>query len=130
MKLQYFGLIILALLFVFSACTKKLTEEQYYEAAKKAYSEEKYEEALQQFKNIVEYYPQGKRTAEAAFMLGFINANDLKNYDAAKTYYEQFIAKYPDHDLRDDAEYEIKTLGKDIDELPIFQNIGSDSVSN
>ena len=59
-----------------------------------------------------------------------INANDLKNFEEAGKFYKKFIDKYPDHDLADDAQYELNNLGKDINELPMFQNIAQDSVAN
>ena len=62
------------------------------------------------------------------FMLGFINANDLKDLEKAEKHYKAFLEKYPNHDLSDDAEYEIKTLGKDINELPIFEQMATDSL--
>jgi outer membrane protein assembly factor BamD (BamD/ComL family) len=61
-------------------------------------------------------------------MLGFINANDLKDYETAEKHYKKFLEVYPDHELSDDAQYEIETLGKDINDLPIFQNLGADSL--
>lgn len=111
------------------ACSSKLTEEQYYEKAKEAYSKEQYNQAIDYFKKILEYYPDGKRAAESLFMLGFINANDLKKYDEAKKYYQEFVDKYPNHELADDAQYEIKTMGKDLDELPFLNQLGADSTS-
>ena len=125
-KLVIIGLLISAL---FWSCSSKLSEEEYYNKAREAYGKEKYEEALQNFKLLVQNYPQGKRAAEASFMLGFINANDLKNYEEAKKYYTEFIKKYPDHELADDAQYELNNLGKDINELPIFQNIAADTAA-
>ncbi len=118
---------MLALITLF-ACSKTLTEEEYYEAAKEAYTKENFEPAIANFKNIIQHYPQGKRAAEASFMLGFINANDVKNLDEAKKYYEAFIAKYPDHELADDAQYELQNLGKDINDLPIFKQLNADTL--
>ena len=115
------------MLVVFS-CSKTLSEEEYYNAAKDAYTKENFKLAIDNFKNIVSHYPQGKRAAEASFMLGFINANDIKDYDAAKKYYEDFIKKYPKHELADDAQYELETLGKDINDLPIFKKMNGDSL--
>lgn len=115
------------MLMVFS-CSKTLNEEEYYNAAKEAYTKENFKLAIDNFKNIVTHYPQGKRAAEASFMLGFINANDIKDYDAAKKYYEDFIKKYPKHELADDAQYELETLGKDINDLPIFKKLNGDSL--
>ena len=128
MKLLSRTLIGMLTLLILFACSKTLTEEEYYEAAKEAYTKEKFEPAVANFKNIIQHYPQGKRAAEASFMLGFINANDIKNLDEAKKYYEAFIAKFPDHELADDAQYELQTLGKDINDLPIFKQLNADTL--
>jgi len=85
--------------------------------------------AIENFKNIVHYYPQGKRAAESLFMMGFINANDLKKYDDAKKYYTEFIQKYPKHELAPSARYELDNLGKDINELPFLKQISRDSTA-
>ncbi len=125
MKTVLIGLI---LMFVVFSCSKTLSEEEYYNAAKEAYTKENFKLAIDNFKNIVSHYPQGKRAAEASFMLGFINANDIKDFDEAKKYYEDFIKKYPKHELADDAQYELETLGKDINDLPIFKKLNGDSL--
>ncbi|KAA3617824.1 MAG: outer membrane protein assembly factor BamD [Calditrichaeota bacterium] len=117
-----------ALALIIFACSSKLTEQEYYNKAKEAYSAQKFDIAVNNFKAIAENYQQGKHHSESLFMLGFIYANDLKNLDEAKKYYTEFVTKYPKHDLADDAKYEIETLGKDINELPIFQNATADSV--
>jgi len=128
MKLLQTALISSLLMILLFSCTKTLTEEEYYNAAKEAYTKENFELAVTNFNHIIKNYPQGKRAAEAQFMLGFINANDIKNYDEAKKHYDRFIAKYPEHDLADDAQYELQTLGKDINDLPIFKQLSSDSL--
>jgi len=111
------------------ACSSKLSEQEYYSKAKEAYSAQKFDEAIINFKSLVEHYPGSEHHSEALFMLGFINANDLKKFDDAKKYYTEFVTKYPEHELADDAQYEIETLGKDINELPIFQNADADSAT-
>jgi TolA-binding protein len=121
-------LLIVAMLgiMVFS-CTTKKTEQEYYSIAKNAYAKEDFKAAVDGFKELIKMYPKGKHTAEATFMLGFINANNLKNYDEAEKYYKEFIAKYPDNQLKDDAEYELKYLGKDLNSLPMFGAASEDS---
>ena len=119
--------IILTALFIIG-CTNKLAEDEYYKLATEAFNKQKYQTSILNFKNIVEYYPEGKRSSEALFMLGYINANNTKNLKEAEKYYKLFIEKYPDNELTDDAQYELKHLGKDINELPIFQDIPKDSV--
>ncbi len=125
--LKLFSILMLGSL-LFLACSGKLSEEEYYQKAKDAYGKQNFSQAIDNFKKITQYYPKGKHAAESLFMLGFINANDLKKYDEAKKYYSEFIEKYPKHELADDAKYEIENLGKDINELPFFKQIASDSV--
>ncbi len=128
MKSLSFSLImILTSLFILS-CSSKLSEVEYYKLATDAFNEQDFPKSIENFKNIINYYPQGQRAAEALFMLGYINANNTKDLKEAEKYYKLFIEKYPDDELTDDAEYELKHLGKDINELPIFQDIQSDSV--
>ena len=110
------------LLLVVVACSAKLSEEEYYKNAQENYTGKKFDLAIENFKGIVENYPEGKHNAEAMFMLGFINANDIADLEEAKKYYTMFIEKYPEHDLADDAQYELDNLGKDINDLPIFKD--------
>ena len=115
-------LLVLILISLILSCSSKKTEDEYFKLAYDLYNKESYEEAIVNFKSIIEYYPQGENAAKATFMIGFIYANNIKNYDEAKKYYTLFIEKYPDHDLADDAKYELETLGQDINDLPIFKN--------
>lgn len=109
------------------ACSEKLSEAEYYKLATDAFNKQNYEKSIDNFKKIVDYYPNSDRSSEALFMLGYVNANHTKNLKEAEKYYKQFIEKYPDDELTDDAEYELKHLGKDINDLPIFQDIPTDS---
>jgi TolA-binding protein len=93
--------------------------------ANEQYGQEAYADAIENFKIILEKYPEGKTTAKATFMLGFVNANSLENLEEAKKYYTLFVEKYPDHELADDAQYELNTLGQDINDLPFFKDIES-----
>jgi len=110
-------------IFLFLSCSEKKTEQDYYELATEQYGKEAYADALENFKIILEEFPEGETTAQSTFMLGFIYANSLGNLEEAKKYYTLFIEKYPDHDLADDAQYELNNLGKDINDLPIFKDM-------
>jgi len=128
MKLLRFCLImIMTGLFILS-CSSKLSEAEYYNLATDSFNKQDFPKSVENFKNIIENYPEGQRASEALFMLGYINANHTKDLQEAEKYYKLFIEKYPDDELTDDAQYELKHLGKDINELPIFQDIQSDSV--
>lgn len=115
------------LVFLISACSQKLPENEYFDAGYDQYNKENFEEALNNFKLLIKYYPEGELAAKSIFMIGFINANHVNDLEEAKKYYTQFIEKYPDHELVDSARYELDTLGKSIDELPIFEKIEGDS---
>lgn len=108
-------------LFLNFGCSKKPGEKEYFDLAYQHMGNEKWSDAELNFQKILDEYPEGTYTSKALFMVGFVNANYLKNYDKAKEYYTKFLEKYPDHDLADDAEYEIENLGKDINELPFLK---------
>ena len=121
--IQFF---IFSSLILLISCESKKTETEYFNDAYEQYNKAAYDEAIANFKKIIEYYPEGENTPKATFMIGFINANDLKKLDEAKKYYTLFLEKYPEHELADDAEYELKTLGQDINDLPIFKDAASE----
>ena len=123
-KISFFFVVMIMLALVVS-CSETKTEDEYFTLANEHYGQEAYADAIENFKIIIEKYPEGKTTAKATFMIGFINANSLENLEEAEKYYTLFVEKYPDHDLADDAKYELNTLGKDINELPIFKDIQS-----
>ena len=115
----------LFIVFLFLGCEEKLSVNEYYERAKENYAKQEFDLALKDFESIVKYYPDSAGISDAVFMLGFINANDIKDLDEAKKYYELFIEKFPEHELAVSAKYELENLGKDVNELPFFEEIDS-----
>jgi outer membrane protein assembly factor BamD (BamD/ComL family) len=118
-----YGFTALFMMILLFSCEEKKSETEYFQEAYSQYNQEKYIEAIQNFKKVIEYYPDGENAPKATFMIGYINANNTKNLDEAKKYYEMFIKKYPKNDLVDDAQYELETLGQDINDLPIFKEV-------
>lgn len=55
--------------------------------------------------------------AKALFLHAFMCDEDLKQFDRAKTLYEQFIKKFPDSDFTDDAQFLLENLGKTDEEM-------------
>ena len=121
-----FILVTMIIVALVISCSETKTEEEYFTLANEQYGQEAYADAIENFKIILEKYPQGKTTEKSTFMLGFINANSLENLEEAKKYYTLFVEKYPDHDLADDAQYELNTLGQDVNDLPIFKDMKTD----
>lgn len=115
------SLILISVLILAISCSKNMSEVDYYTKANELMSQEKWEEAEQNFQSIVDKFPDGEYHAKAVFMIGFINANYTNNLEKAREYYNKFLEKYPDHDLADDAKYELENLGKSIDDLPFLK---------
>jgi len=66
---------------------------------------------------VIDKYPNFEKTPTMYFLKGFTLENDLKQDDAAKKVYEEFIQKYPDHELRDDIDFLLEHLGKSDEEI-------------
>lgn len=69
-------------------------------------------EALDNYKLFIGKYPAMKPSAVSLFLVGYIYGNNLLVYDSAKIFYEQFMMKYPSHDLAPTVQLELQTLGK------------------
>jgi tetratricopeptide (TPR) repeat protein len=113
-------LLLPLLVLLFSACAKKPPEEQIFNEAKKFQEEGKYTEAVASYEKLVQIHPNGKDAPQAQFMIGFIYANELKQLDKAEVAYKQFLVKYStkaDSGMRASAEWELKNLGKDINQI-------------
>jgi len=81
------------------------------------------EKATNIYTKILRKYKNDHRAPNALFMLGFTYANDIKDLKKAEKYYRQFIKDYPDHVLCPSAEWELKYLGKSVDEIPELQSL-------
>jgi len=66
---------------------------------------------------VIDKYPNFEKTPTMYFLKGFTLENDLKQDDAAKKVYEEFIQKYPKHELRDDIDFLLEHLGKSDEEI-------------
>ena len=51
------------------------------------------------------------------FMAGFVQANDLHDYDAASETYNLFLKTYPDHELATSAKEELDNMGLTPEEI-------------
>jgi TolA-binding protein len=78
---------------------------------------ESYKKAESIFKKLYENYPESKQAPTALFMSGFIEANNLHQFDEATKTYRIFLEKYPDHELAESAKQELNTMGQAPDEI-------------
>ena len=69
------------------------------------------------FDDLLDRYPDYEKVPSVLFLKAFVYEDQLKDFDQAKIYYEEFLQKYPDSDFADDAEISLKNLGKTPEEL-------------
>jgi outer membrane protein assembly factor BamD (BamD/ComL family) len=94
-----------------------LAPEFLYKAAGLSLSFNRSMQALDIYRSIRVDYSNWKKAPECLFMQGFIFENYIKDLVKANEIYNEFIAKYPKHELTDDAENAIKYLGKPLDDV-------------
>jgi peptidyl-prolyl cis-trans isomerase C len=68
------------------------------------------QERIDLFQKVVTRYPQDKSAVQAAFMIGFTYAEELKDYPAARAAFQDFIKKYPKSDLVTSANWMIENM--------------------
>ena len=72
---------------------------------------ESFQKAVELYRKIYTDYPQSKNAPEALFMSGYIQANDLHDYDKATETYNLFLQKFPKNDLALSAREELEHMG-------------------
>jgi TolA-binding protein len=78
-----------------------------------------YNKAVETFERLQASYPDSvKYAAQAQFMIGFIYNNYAPDTAKAGAAYRTFLEKYPAHELAESVKWELKYLGKDINEIP------------
>ncbi len=76
-----------------------------------------YHAAVNCYSAFAAKYPDSSSTPLAMFLVGFIYDGNLQMLDSARTAYQNFLAKYPNHELAASARSEIDNLGKTPDEI-------------
>ena len=105
-----------------------LSPEYLYRAAALAAGFNRGTQAIDLYESIIHTYPEYKRIPECYFMEAFTYENTLENIGKADELYKQFLAKYPNHELADDAHAAIKFLGKSPEEMVReFEKMKADS---
>lgn len=69
------------------------------------------------YRTFVAKYPDLKSTPLAIFVAGFIYNNNLQMTDSARLMYQDFLARFPGHELAASAKFELDNLGKTPDEI-------------
>lgn len=84
---------------------------------------QEFESCIDKYTYIADEYPSHPDAPKARFMAGYTLANIMKEYDRAKVEYEKFIRNYPEHPLVESVKFELRNLGKGLDEIEELQGI-------
>lgn len=103
----------------------KNTSKAYFEIAKiyqaklvnDISSDASFQKSIEYYQKVVDNFSSSLEAPLSLFMIGFIQANELKKYDLATATYNLFIKKYPEHQLVESAREELNNMGLSPDEI-------------
>ena len=102
-------------------------EAHYHIALIQANGLQDFDTAVTTFESLIDKYPETKFAPQAQFMIGFIYANNVSDTTQARIAYEKFVSDYPEHELTSSVEWELKYLGKDINDIPELMSLEPNS---
>lgn len=89
----------------------------YHETGGKTGNKENIKLAADYYKIAAKEYADSSEAPRSLFLAAFITANEIKDYPGARKLYEEFINKFPTHEMAKDAKVEIEIMGKSPDEI-------------
>ena len=69
-------------------------EVELFAKAQDLQKDEKFTEAIQVYRQIVREFPKTRQAANSQFMIGYVYANHVKDFEQAKTELQRFIDKF------------------------------------
>jgi len=108
------------------------TAEEQFAAAQQLQQDEKWAEAIKTYRKIAEEYPESRQGANSQFMVGYIYANQLKDYEQARIELNRFLDKFSavaDSGLIVGARFELQYMGRSIEEVPVLSELGQPDTS-
>lgn len=76
-----------------------------------------YPRAIQFYDWLLIKFPNSKEAPQALFMKGFTLDDGMKNKNAARPVYEEFLKKYPKNDFADDTQFLLDNITKSDEEI-------------
>ncbi len=77
------------------------------------------------YEKLLRDYPDSEVSPQAQFMVGFINSEELKSYDAADKAFHELLRRWPKAELASSAKWMIEHMRSE--EAPAFINLDADS---
>ena len=75
------------------------------------------------YRKVVDEYPDADVTPQALFMVGFIQSEEKKNYDAAEKVFRELLQRFPKSELAASAQWMVEHMRTD--EVPDFLHTDS-----
>ena len=73
--------------------------------------------SVELFKSIYEKHPGSEQAPLGLFMAGFVQSNELHDYEGAAETYNTFLKVFPDHELAASAKEELDNMGLTPEEI-------------
>ncbi len=83
--------------------------------------QERYPQAMAEYRRVSYLYPNSPNEYKAEFMVGFIQSEHLKNDSAAVKTFTAMLGKYPKTDLSDDADWMIRNIRSGGKLMPVLE---------
>ena len=94
-----------------------ISAEYLYRAAEIAMNLQMAGRAIEYYQRILNNFPDFDKRSYCLFLEAFVYENQMQQYETAEKLYLEFIEKYPEHPLADDAEVSVQNMGKSLEEL-------------
>jgi len=82
-------------------------------------------ERITGYRKVLAEYPDSEVSPQAQFMIGFIQSEEMKDYDAADASFKSLLSRYPKSELVPSAQWMIEHMRKE--DAPQFMNLESDT---
>ena len=84
-------------------------------------------ERIAAYRELLQQYPDSEVSPQALFMVGFVNSEELKNYDEAEKAFRELLRRYPKSELVTSAQWMVDHMRSE--EAPPFDLTGGDSLT-
>lgn len=72
----------------------------------------RYDKTIEYLDRIITVYPQTPEAPKSLFKIAFTYENMIKDIEKARKYYEEFLSKYPEHELALSVRVSLEYLGE------------------
>lgn len=101
--------IIMVIAVLFSWCSKEpsKTPQEYWDSAIEKFEDKNFEECIQDYRKIVNYYPEDTLAVDALFAIANVYKNNIGNRDSAIAVYKRIAYDYSDSEKAPNAMFMI-----------------------